>query len=156
MAATTYKKYYKITCDSFSSRFHNVLRIHTLSHRGGQSFFFFFLLFSRECPITHIQIHIWLRENRLCPVLASSILASARFLISPSFAFLKYIIIECAFATRPTRVLSCRDRSACRIGRTHPGGVRCALKFAYVCMFRDHCSDKEGEEGCSTKARTDP
>lgn len=155
MAATTYKKYYKITCDSFSSRFHNILHMRTLSHRGGQSFFFF-LLFSRECPITHKQIHIWLCKNQFCSVLTSSVLARARFLTSPSFAFLKYIIIEYAFATRPTRVSSCRDCSACRIGRTHPGGVRCALKFAYICIFRDHCSDKEGEEGCSTKDRTDP
>lgn len=77
-------------------------------------------------------------------------------LTSPSFTFLKYIIIECAFATRLTRVSSCRDRSACRIGRTYLGGVRRAPKFAYVRMFRDHCGDKESEQDWSTKARTDP
>lgn len=58
MAATTYKKYYKITCDSFSSRFHNVLRIHTLSHRGGQSFFFFFTFLSRVSYYSHTNSHL--------------------------------------------------------------------------------------------------
>lgn len=52
--------------------------------------------FSRECPITHLQIHIWLRENRFCPVLTIIDPCERDILTSPSFTFLKYIIIECA------------------------------------------------------------
>lgn len=45
MAATTYKKYYKITCDSCSSRFffRYVLRTRTLSHQRAIHFFSPFL-----------------------------------------------------------------------------------------------------------------
>lgn len=62
MAATTYKKYYKITCNSLSSRFHNVLFTQTLSHRRATPIFL-------RATFSLFNEFSYLCENRLCPVI---------------------------------------------------------------------------------------
>lgn len=131
MAATTYKKYYKITCDSFSSRLHNILFfLHTNEryHTDGQ--FHFSVL--REYPRYTQRIRrTRLRENRLCPRLRGVIVPRERDVPTASWsslrsrAFLKYVIIERLYIARYIR-----NRSARGIGRTH---LRWGLWDAHRC-----------------------
>lgn len=147
MAATTYKKYYKITCYShiLLALAQHFTHTNAITPRRAipfflpsTSFLFFFLSsfffgdHERSRDLSR-RDRVRLRENRLCPARFSrrssrerdlSFYGVREFLslsLSPSFtcAFLKYIIIERSLRD-PDASFRVRDRaSTCGIGRTH-------------------------------------
>jgi len=108
MAATTYKKYYKITCNSHASRVFAIFYAYERYHTDGQSFF------SRASILVTPQIHIltsW--KSFLSDVIITGPRKydiAWRHRDSPLrlHAFLKYIIIGRFYHDW---FVSCRDRA---------------------------------------------